>query len=96
MYSILIPSNRIGSVSSQDLLVIILSVTLAVYLMLSIIVLIKFIQILERVKRITEKAEDFADKAEAVGDFFHKTAGPATLAKALGKIARDFHSKNKS
>lgn len=79
----------------ERFLVIFLSVTLAVFLMLGIFVLIMVLQILGRIKRLTEKAEDIADKAEAVGDFFQKTAGPAALVKAVASIARTFTSKHK-
>jgi DNA anti-recombination protein RmuC len=82
--------------TDERALVIILSVTLAIFLILSIIALIKTIQILNRIKSITEKAEEFADKAEAVGDFFQKTAGPATLVKSLSHIARMFKQNNKT
>ena len=73
--------------TDERILVLILAAALAIFLVLSIVALIKVIQILNRVKSITEKAEDFAEKAEAVGDFFQKTAGPAALLKALSNIA---------
>lgn len=82
--------------TDERILVIFLSVTLAVFLLLGIFVLILALQILSRIKRLTEKAEDIADKAEAVGDFFQKTAGPAALVKAVASIARNFTSKHKN
>ena len=80
--------------TDERVLVIILSVTLFIFLVLSIVAIAKIIQILDRIKAITEKAEDFADKAEAVGDFFQKTAGPAALIKALGRMAHSFKDKS--
>jgi alpha-D-ribose 1-methylphosphonate 5-phosphate C-P lyase len=76
----------------ERILVVILSATLTVFLLLGIIVTVKFIQILDRIKKITEKAEDLAEKAEAVGDFFQKTAGPAVILKTVAKMAHLFKS----
>ena len=58
--------------STEKILVIFLSTALAVLLVLSIVAVIKLIQVLNHIKRITAKAEDIADKAEAVGEFFQK------------------------
>lgn len=81
--------------TDERILVIILSSAFALFLILGIIAIAKVIQILNRIKKITEKAEDFADKAEAVGEFFQKTAGPAAVIKAISRMARTFNkSKN--
>ncbi len=80
--------------TDERILVVLLSIALATFLILSIIAVIKVIEILNNIKNITEKAEDFADKAEAVGEFFQKTAGPATLIKALSKIARNYNGNS--
>lgn len=82
--------------ADERVLVVLLSTALTVFLILGIIALVKVIQILDKVKKITDKAEDLADKAEAIGDFFQKTAGPATLIKTIGKIARSFKQKTNS
>lgn len=74
-------------------LLIILSAALAVFLLLSIIALVKIIQILNHIKRIIERAESIADKAEAVGEFFQKTAGPAAIAKLVGNIVHSFRQR---
>jgi len=44
------------------------------------------------VRRIASKAEKIADKAEAVGEFFQKTAGPAAVAKLVSNIVESFNS----
>ena len=80
--------------TDERFLVVLLSTALATFLMLSIIAVIKCIQILNNIKNITEKAEDFAEKAEAVGEFFQKTAGPATLIKTLSKMARKYSANS--
>ncbi len=76
--------------SSFDILVIILSVTLAIMLVLSIVCLIKFIEVLNRVKVILERAENVAQKAEEMGEFLKKSAGPMALAKIIGGFVKGF------
>lgn len=64
-------------------LVVILATFLAINLVLWVFVLIKALQILKTIKRITDKAESLADKAEHVGSFFKKTGGVAAIGKVL-------------
>ncbi len=78
--------------SSEQFLVIVLSVVLAIFLIIGIVALTKTIQILNHIKRIIEKAEKIADQAEAVGDFFQKTAGPAAIVKLVSNIVHSFSS----
>jgi hypothetical protein len=78
--------------TSEQVLVVVLSSFLAIFLLLGIIGLIKTIQILNILKRISDKAEKLTDKAEAVGDFFQKTAGTAALAKLLSNIVHTVKS----
>jgi uncharacterized membrane protein len=59
---------------------------LALFLLLSIVALIKSIQILSSLKRITNKAESIADKAEEVTEFFQDVKGPISLIKSLQHI----------
>lgn len=77
----------------MEVLVIIVSATLSIFLVVGIIVLVKVIQILKDIKNILRKAEQIADKAEAVGEFFQKTAGPAALAKLIANILQSFRDK---
>ncbi len=71
---------------TEQLLAIILSVFLAIFLLLGIVVLTFAIKILKHVKAITQKAEKLADQAEHVGDFFAKTGGTAAIAKFVSNI----------
>jgi hypothetical protein len=75
--------------TTEQVLLIVLCTTLSLFLLVCIIATIKAIQILNDVKRIVQKAEKLADKAEAVGDFFKATAGPAAIGKLVSNI---FHS----
>ncbi len=83
--------------NAAETLVIILSITLAVFLVLAIVAAIKLIQILNHLKHISEKAEKIADTAESVGEFFKYTAGPAALGKFLSNISEAvFNKRGKS
>ncbi len=80
-----------------EALVIILSVMLGLFLLLSIILLVKLLQITKQVQRITDQAEQAVDKAEHIADFFQKTATPVALLKLIANIS-DFvqNSANKT
>jgi hypothetical protein len=82
--------------SSFQILVVVLTLLLLLFLTLSIVAIVKIIQILKHIKAIVEKAEDIADKAEAVGEFFQKTAGPVAIAKLVSNIAESVFNRNKS
>lgn len=67
--------------TSEQILVIILSTFLAIFLLLGIIVLAKMIVITNRVNRITEKIENIADKAESVAEALGSTGLSAVVTK---------------
>lgn len=73
--------------TSLTILVVILSVTLVLFLILAITLVVKLIAVANAIKRITIKAEEIADKAEAVTEFFGKTSGTMAIGKLLGNIA---------
>jgi predicted PurR-regulated permease PerM len=85
-----------------EALVIILSVMLAFFLLLSIVLLVRILQIIKQVKRITDHAEHAVDKAEEIASFFEKTATPVALVKLIANISEKFTktadkvNKNKS
>lgn len=72
--------------TTQQVLLIILSSFLALFLITGIIFGVIAIKIMRHIKRITEKAEQIADKAESVTTFFQQTAGPAAMAKLVSNI----------
>lgn len=72
--------------TAANILLIIVSSVLSVFLILSIGALIKFIQVLHSLKHIVAKAEKFADSAEAVGELFRKSAGPVALGRLVGNV----------
>jgi hypothetical protein len=82
-----------------EALVIILAVMLALFLLVSIILLARILQIIKQVKRITDHAENAAEKAEDIAAFFEKTATPVALMKLIanisGKVAKTADKVNK-
>ena len=73
-------------IEAESYLVIILSSFLAIVLLLLIIALIKVIQILNYLKKVSESAVALAQNVEHVGSFFEKTAGPIAIGKLLANI----------
>ena len=76
-------------------LVIILSGFLALSLILSIILLVKVIQITKKVKHIINQAEQVADRAENISAFFEKTATPVAILKLISNISETIQKKVK-
>jgi len=81
--------------TAAEILLIIVSATLTIFLLLCIVALIKINQVLGDIRRIAQKAEKIADKAEMVGEFFQNTAGPAALAKLVSNVVHSFSNKRK-
>ncbi|MBP7806893.1 hypothetical protein KA047_00160 [Candidatus Saccharibacteria bacterium] len=79
--------------TSYDILVIMLSVMLAIFLVLSIVAMVMFIKVLKHVRVIVDKAESIADKADHITDFFEKTAGPVAIGRLIGNITEAFKKK---
>ncbi|MBA3758755.1 hypothetical protein H0X10_03935 [Candidatus Saccharibacteria bacterium] len=73
--------------NAETILVIILASFLAILLLVAIIATVKIIQVLNHLKHISEKAEAIADKAESVGDFFSRAAGPMAIGNMLVNIS---------
>ncbi len=78
-----------------EVLVIILSTFLAVVLLLTIALLIKTLQIVKLVKKITEHAEQVADRADHMSSFFEKTATPVAFMKLISNLTEVFQKKGK-
>lgn len=76
-------------------LVIILSLFLAIFLIVGIVLLVKIVQIVKQVKHIIQQAEQVADRAEHISAFFEKTATPVALLKLVANISDSIHKKVK-
>ena len=72
--------------TASEILLIIVSSVLSLFLLVGIIALVKFIQILSTLKRIAQKAEHLTESAEAVGDFFRKSASKVAFGGFLSNI----------
>lgn len=81
--------------TTEQMLLIILSSALAVFLILGIVAVVKSIQILNSVKRISDKAEQIADKAENVADFFQRSTGPVIISNLLSNMFSAGQRNNK-
>jgi len=66
---------------SYDILVIILSITLAVFLILGITVLAYLVKFVKNLKEISDKAKGLIDDASSVVGTMKKAAGPTVVAK---------------
>ncbi|MDQ5886210.1 MAG: hypothetical protein QG628_607 [Patescibacteria group bacterium] len=84
-----------GINTTEQMLLIILSATLAIFLILSIIAMVKIVQVLNVVKRITEKAEQIADKAELATEFFSNTSATVAVGKLISNIFNASKSNKK-
>ena len=67
-------------------LVIILSITLAIFLVLAIIASVYLIRLLKSANRISAKAELVAENVEKASENFSKVAGPAAAMQAAMNI----------
>ncbi len=72
--------------TSLTILVVILSITLAVFLILGIVLLIKLIKVTDSVQRIATKGEEIADRAEAAAEMFQNAAAPVAIGRVLTNI----------
>ncbi len=78
---------------SYDVLVIILSITLAICLIIAIVCLVLLSYILGSLKRIMIKAEAVADNVEEASEFFKNTTSAGAALKMFTNIVSMF-SKN--
>ncbi len=74
-------------------LVIVLSTFLAIFLVLGIILLAKAIQVANRIKEISERAEHIAGKLEGAVEFLQKASGSLAIGKLVTKLADHLTSK---
>ena len=69
-----------------DILVIILSVLLAIYLTLSIIAIVAIYRLVQAARRVVAKGEHMVESAEEAAAIFKNFAGPMTTFKAFANI----------
>lgn len=78
----------------MEILVVILASALAVFLILSIVMVYKIIKLINSLKLLADKAEHIAEAAESVSSSFRQAIDGFTVARAFGKILKIFTSKS--
>lgn len=78
-----------------EILVVVLGSLLAILLILTIVAAVFIIKIARMAKRITEHAEQMADRADHMSAFFEKTATPVALFKLVTNFSEVFQKKRK-
>jgi predicted transcriptional regulator len=81
--------------TSMNILVIILSVVLAVFLLLSIIIAVQVIRLMRTIDRLAKKAESVMETAESVGRVFKNVSGPLAAARLVQNIVEGVVKHNK-
>jgi hypothetical protein len=72
--------------TASEVLVIIVSSILAIFLIVLIIAVVYTIKILKQVRRITDRAENVAGSVEAAASTFERAASPLAVLKIVGSI----------
>ncbi len=78
-----------------EILVIILSITLAVFMVLAIILTFNFIKISQTVRSIVNKADSVMDDVESAAEFFKKTSVPIGITSLVANIVSKVTGENK-
>lgn len=81
--------------NAMDILVIILSGFLALFLVLGITFLILIIKLTRSINRVVRRAEDAVGNIETVATMFKNAAGPLAVGKFLINIAEYFTNNKK-
>lgn len=71
---------------TYDVLVIVLSITLAILLVVSIVFVSVLIKLVNQLRVISKKAEEIVDDVESVSGFFKKAAGPVAVTSFVSNI----------
>lgn len=76
-----------------DILVIILSATLAIFLILSIIAVSMVLKLLSSLRAVVAKGEHIVDSAEELTDSLRRNAGAVSLLKLLMRYVATMNNK---
>lgn len=71
---------------SFDILVIVLSITLAIFLVVSIFLVTALIRLVKKVNVIVDKAEEIVDDVEAVSAFFKRNTASMAITGLISNI----------
>jgi hypothetical protein len=81
--------------TTTQVLVILLSVTLTMFLIVMIVAGIYFIQILKEVKKISLRAENVAGTVETAAEAVTRAASPLAVLKLIGNIVEQASKRRK-
>lgn len=81
--------------TTAEVLLIIVSSVLSIFLILLIVALSYGISMMRRAKRILDRAENVADSVEAAASAFEKTATPVAIFKFISKIVSHAQKRKK-
>lgn len=71
-----------------DVLVIVLSCLLGIFLIISIITSVLIYKLVKALRAVVAKGEHFVDSAEEIGEALRRNAGAVSLVKLLMKLVR--------
>lgn len=74
--------------TASEVLLIIVSAVLAVFLIVAIVAGILLIKILNQAKRVVKTAENVALNVEAAAEAFERSSGPIAIARIIGNIIK--------
>jgi uncharacterized metal-binding protein len=81
--------------TAEQLLLIILGATLAVFLILAIIIAVQVIKLMRVLQSVALKAQDFVDSAEAAADMVKNTVGQLSVLRFVHSIMDMVMKKSK-
>lgn len=73
--------------TASQILLIIVSSVLTIFLIVGIVLLVAVIRLIKGVRRVADKAESLVTSAEAATEMLRKTAGPIALGRFLSNIS---------
>lgn len=81
--------------TTQEVLIIVLTVLLSVFFILCIALVVGLLQLLASVKRVAAKAEDVVDSVESAAEVLKDTQGRLAFFKLVGNIIKLTQKGNK-
>lgn len=81
--------------TAQQILVIILSSALAIFLVMAIVAAVYIIKLVKSLQHVAAKAEQVVDSVEAVGESLKRTAGSIGVLRFIRNVAHMVHKQEK-
>lgn len=81
--------------TAEQILVIIVSGVLAIFLLVLIVAGVQFVKVLKQVRRLSDKAENVAESVGSAATTFGRAASPLVVLKLIGNIVSQAHKVNK-